>query len=152
MRETIVFTGRLEHGELARVLPSAEEVIVPSMFPEAFGMVAAEGAAVGALPICAAHSGLAEVTSILGEALQPAVRELLTFERGMRAVEDLAAAMNGWLDLDERVRESARAALVRTASDRFGWEAVAETVTEAARGRTTRLERVPGAVPFSPTV
>jgi len=70
----------------------------------------------------------------------------------MRAVEDLAAAMNGWLDLDERVRESARAALVRTASDRFGWEAVAETVTEAARGRTTRLERVPGAVPFSPTV
>jgi len=152
MRETIVFTGRLEHGELARVLPSAEEVIVPSMFPEAFGMVAAEGAAVGALPICAAHSGLAEVTSILGEALQPAVRELLTFERGMRAVEDLAAAMNGWLDLDERVRESARAALVRTASDRFGWEAVAETVTESARGRTTRLERVPGAVPFSPTV
>ena len=53
MRETIVFTGRLEHGELARLLPAAEEVIVPSMFPEAFGMVAAEGAAVGALPICA---------------------------------------------------------------------------------------------------
>src|ERR687888_524874 len=100
MRETIVFTGRLEHGELARLLPAAEEVVVPSMFPEAFGMVAAEGAASGALPICAAHSGLAEVTSILGETLPPAVRELLTFERGMRAVEDLAAAMNGWLDLD----------------------------------------------------
>ena len=79
MREKIVFTGRLEHGELAKLLPAAEEVIVPSMFPEAFGMVAAEGAATGALPICAAHSGLAEVTSILGERLPPSVRELLTF-------------------------------------------------------------------------
>ena len=53
MRETIAFTGRLDHGELARVLPAAEAVVVPSMFPEAFGMVAAEAAACGALPVCA---------------------------------------------------------------------------------------------------
>jgi glycosyltransferase involved in cell wall biosynthesis len=149
MRETIVFTGRLEHGELARLLPAAEEVVVPSMFPEAFGMVAAEAAASGALPICAGHSGLAEVTSILGERLPPRVRELLTFERGMRAVEDLGYAMNEWLQVDERLRASARAALVRTSDERFGWEAVAETVLLAAQGRTTRLEQVPGAVPFA---
>jgi glycosyltransferase involved in cell wall biosynthesis len=150
MRETIVFTGRLEHGELARLLPAAEEVIVPSMFPEAFGMVAAEAAAVGALPICAAHSGLAEVTSILGEKLPARVRELLTFERGMRAVDDLGLAMNEWLELDDRTRHSARATLVKAATDEFGWEAVAETVMAASQGRTTRLEPVPGAVPFSP--
>jgi glycosyltransferase involved in cell wall biosynthesis len=149
MRETIVFTGRLEHGELARLLPAAEEVIVPSMFPEAFGMVAAEAAASGALPICAGHSGLAEVTSILGERLPPRVRELLTFERGMRAVEDLGYAMNEWLQLDDRLRASARSALVRTADERFGWEGVAETVLSASIGRTTRLEPVPGAVPFA---
>jgi glycosyltransferase involved in cell wall biosynthesis len=152
MRESIVFTGRLEHGELAKLLPAAEEVVVPSMFPEAFGMVAAEGAASGALPICAAHSGLAEVTSILGEKLPPSVRELLTFERGMRAVDDLATVMNDWLDLDDRIKQSARTTLARTAAECFGWEAVAETVTSAAAGRTTRLEPVPGSVPFSPAV
>lgn len=151
MRDTIVFTGRLEHGELARLLPAAEEVVVPSMFPEAFGMVAAEGAASGALPICANHSGLAEVASILGERLPPAVRELLTFERGMRSVEDLGFAMNEWLQLDERIRASGRAGLVRTAQDHFGWESVAETVLAASQGRTTRLEPVPGTVPFAPT-
>jgi glycosyltransferase involved in cell wall biosynthesis len=124
--------------------------VVPSMFPEAFGMVAAEGAAVGALPICAAHSGLAEVTSILGEKLPARVRELLTFERGMRAVDDLARAMNEWLELDDRTRQSARSTLARTAADEFGWEAVAETVIAASQGRTTRLEPVPGTVPFSP--
>ena len=149
MRASIVFTGRLDHGELARVLPSAEEIIVPSMFPEAFGMVAAEGAACGVLPICAAHSGLAEVTSILGEKLPPQVRQLLTFERGMHAVEDLAAAMTGWLDLDERLRVSGRTGLADTAAGRFGWEAVAENVVNAARGRTAVLEPVPGEVPFS---
>ena len=152
MRETIVFTGRLEHGELARLLPAVDEVIVPSMFPEAFGMVAAEAAACGALPICAAHSGLAEVTGILGERLPPSVRELLTFERGMRAVEDLGYAMNEWLQLDERLRSSAREALARTSEEHFGWESVAETVMSAACGRTTRLDPVPGTVPFAPTV
>ena len=112
-------------------------------------MVAAEGAACGAFPICAAHSGLAEVASILGERLPPTVRELLTFERGMRAVEDLAFAMIEWLGLDERLRSPARAALVATAQQHFGWESVAETVMAAAQGRTTRLDPVPGTVPFA---
>ena len=42
---------------------------MPSTFPEAFGMVAAEAAACGALPLSAAHSGLAEVTTTLAGAL-----------------------------------------------------------------------------------
>jgi glycosyltransferase involved in cell wall biosynthesis len=149
MRRSIVFTGRLGHGELGHLLPCTEAVVMPSMFPEAFGMVAAEGAASGALPISAGHSGLAEVAAILGEKLPLQVRSLLTFERGMRAVEDLAQAITGWLDLDTRMQASARAALARTAADRFGWEAVAENVVSAAKGRTAVLESVPGAVPFA---
>jgi glycosyltransferase involved in cell wall biosynthesis len=149
MRRSIVFTGRLDHGELGRLLPSMEAVVMPSMFPEAFGMVAAEAAACGALPISAGHSGLAEVAAILGEKLPLQVRALLTFERGMRAVEDLAQSITGWLDLDPRIRATSRAALARTAADRFGWEAVANSVVNAAQGRTAVLEPVPGAVPFA---
>ena len=37
------FAGRLEHAELAELLPTCEALVVPSTFPEAFGMVAAEG-------------------------------------------------------------------------------------------------------------
>ena len=133
MRRSIVFTGRLDHGELGHLLPCTEAVVMPSMFPEAFGMVAAEAAASGALPISAGHSGLAEVAAILGEKLPLQVRSLLTFERGMRAVEDLAQAIIGWLELDPRMRASARAALARTAADRFGWEAVAQSVIAAAQ-------------------
>ena len=63
--ERVVFTGRLDHDELAELLPACEALVVPSTFPEAFGMVAAEAAACGVLPISAAHSGLAEVSGAL---------------------------------------------------------------------------------------
>jgi glycosyltransferase involved in cell wall biosynthesis len=82
IRESVVFTGRLEHGELARILPATEAVVVPSMFPEAFGMVAAEAAACGALPVCAAHSGLAEVAEALEPAYPEDLRHLAAFETG----------------------------------------------------------------------
>jgi glycosyltransferase involved in cell wall biosynthesis len=48
--ERVVLTGRLEHEELAPLLAACEAQVVPSTFPEAFGMVAAEAAACGALP------------------------------------------------------------------------------------------------------
>jgi glycosyltransferase involved in cell wall biosynthesis len=150
IHESIVFTGRLEHGDLARLLPAAEAVVVPSMFPEAFGMVAAEAAACGALPVCAAHSGLAEVAAVLGERLPLEVRSLLTFERGMRAVEGIADALCGWLSLSEETRALAHARLAETAREHFGWEKVAEGVLAGARGQLELLERVGARVPFAP--
>lgn len=144
LRESVVFTGRLDHGDLSRLLPAAQAVVVPSMFPEAFGMVAAEGAACGALPVCAAHSGLAEVAAILAENLSPDVRKLLTFERGMRSVDGIAYAVNEWLGMDAKQRDAAREQLARTAQEHFGWERVAEGVIAAAQGRLDLLEAPAG--------
>src|SRR5690348_9264833 len=56
-----LFTGPLEHRHLVHLLPLADVTVVPSIFPEAFGMVAAEAAAAGSLPLVARHSGLAEI-------------------------------------------------------------------------------------------
>ena len=50
MHERVVFTGRLVHEELADLLPVCEALVVPSTFPEAYGMVAAEAACCGTLP------------------------------------------------------------------------------------------------------
>ena len=73
--------------------------MVPSTFPEAFGMVAAEAAACGALPLSASHSGLAEVTATLRRRLRAELRPLLSFERGPGAVEEIAAKLIRWLSL-----------------------------------------------------
>ena len=59
---SVEFVGRLEHDEVAALLPHAEALVMPSTFPEAFGMVAVEAAACGALPVSAGHSGMLEVS------------------------------------------------------------------------------------------
>ena len=94
------FTGRLEHSDLPDLLPACEAQVVPSTFPEAFGMVAVEAAACGALPLSASHSGLAEVTAVLREAVDEDLRPLLEFERGPNAVHEIAEKLVGWLTLD----------------------------------------------------
>jgi glycosyltransferase involved in cell wall biosynthesis len=138
------FTGRLEHTDLPSVLPAFTAQVVPSTFPEAFGMVAAEAACCGALPLSAAHSGLAEVSTVLADALAPELRPLLSFERGRSAVRDIAERLIDWLELPAAEREGAEAALSEIARRRFGWEGVANGVIAAAHGRLDELPR-PGA-------
>lgn len=130
--ETVVLTGRLEHGELPGLLAACQALVVPSTFPEAFGMVSVEAAACGVLPVSASHSGLAEVAISLRQALPEPARGLTSFPLGPRAVWDLAERVLGWLRLDGDVREAARAALVEVAVGRYSWQGVAEGVLAAA--------------------
>ncbi|HEV3377539.1 MAG TPA: glycosyltransferase family 4 protein [Thermoleophilaceae bacterium] len=129
----IHFTGRLEHDDLPALLPACEAQVMPSTFPEAFGMVAAEAAACGVLPLSAAHSGMAEVTATLAPALPQELRPLLSFEVGPRAVEEIAEKLVTWLTLDPGERRRARSALAAEAARRYSWESVAEGVIAAAR-------------------
>ena len=137
--ERVVFTGRLEHGDLPDLLPACQAQVVPSTFPEAFGMVAAEAAACGALPLSAAHSGLAEVSTTLAEALERDLRGLLSFEVGPGAVEAIAERLVRWLTLPPGQRARAAASLADLARRTYGWESVGEGVIAAAEGRLEAL-------------
>lgn len=128
----VVWTGRLDHGELADLLPAAEAIVVPSTFPEAFGMVAAEGAACGALPVVARHSGLAEVSEALAADVPESVRPWLSFEVGPDSVVELASCLAGWLTAPEAVRAATREAIVAVARERWSWDGVARTLLSAA--------------------
>ena len=132
--ERIHFTGRLEHDDLPDLLPAVEAQVMPSTFPESFGMVAAEAAACGALPLSANHSGMAEVTATLAPALPPELRPLMSFEVGPGAVREIAEKLVTWLTLDPEERERARDALAADAARQYSWESVAEGVIEAASG------------------
>ena len=143
------FTGRLEHDTLPLLLPAFEAQVVPSTFPEAFGMVAAEAASCGALPVSAAHSGLAEVTAVLAPALDEQLRELLSFARGPDAVPELADRLVRWLSLEPAERSRASRALADLAHSRFSWESVAQGVVAAAQGRVGELPRVPSDIDAS---
>jgi glycosyltransferase involved in cell wall biosynthesis len=104
----VVVVGRLEHAELVDLLPACEAQVVPSTFPEAFGMVAAEAAACGVLPVSAGHSGLAEVTAQLREVVPAEAAAWLSFDVGPDAVRELADDLVGWLEAGEGLRATTR--------------------------------------------
>jgi glycosyltransferase involved in cell wall biosynthesis len=139
MAASVELVGRLEHDEVADLLPDVEALVMPSTFPEAFGMVAAEAAACGALPVSAGHSGMLEVSRKLAEALAPEAAGLTSFAVEKGAVEGIAGRLNDWLALPEEQRAMAREALVSTAHRLWSWEGVARGVIAASRGELDRL-------------
>ncbi|MEZ5077452.1 MAG: glycosyltransferase family 4 protein [Solirubrobacterales bacterium] len=132
---SVAFLGRLEHDRVAELLPRAEALVMPSTFPEAFGMVAAEAAACGALPVSAGHSGMLEVSRQLAADLPLEAAGLVSFPVELGAVEAIAARVNAWLDLPEPARAAARESLVGTVGRLWSWEGVARGVLSAAVGK-----------------
>jgi glycosyltransferase involved in cell wall biosynthesis len=122
-----LFTGALEHRHLAHLLPLCDAAVVPSIFPEAFGMVAAEAAAAGVPPVVANHSGLAEVGAGIAAEYPPALARLTTFPSGDAAV--LRERLRELLSLPERkeLGLAARAAVERN----WSWKRVSERLLSA---------------------
>jgi glycosyltransferase involved in cell wall biosynthesis len=129
--ERVLFTGPLEHRHLVHLLALADACVVPSIFPEAFGMVAAEAAAAGCPPLVARHSGLAEVAEGL-EAEYPAeLRQLAAFEPG--DVDDLRGKLSALLSLTPADRDAIRESARRAALERWSWASVTDRLLELGR-------------------
>ena len=125
LEDSVEFVGPLYHEALAKLLPAADVGVVPSIFPETFGLVAAELAASGVVPFVADHSGLREAGEIIGRGLP------LDLRVGMDGFEDnLALALTDYLQLpeDERCRCGE---IVRSNSvEHLSWETLAERLVE----------------------
>ena len=119
----VLFTGPLEHRHLVHLLALADVAVVPSIFPEAFGMVAAEAAAAGCPPIVANHSGLAEVARGLEEDYPPGRSGLASFPNGDAVA--LRSRLEDVLALRGDEREALRAAARNAAVERWSWTSVA---------------------------
>ena len=125
-----LFTGPLEHRHLRHLLALADACVVPSIFPEAFGMVAAEAAAAGCPPVVARHSGLAEVAAGLEEALPAELGRLVSFPTAdATALHERLATLLG-LGPDERA--TLRATVRRVVEERWSWAGVAARLLDAS--------------------
>jgi glycosyltransferase involved in cell wall biosynthesis len=124
-----LFTGPFEHRHLVHLLPLADVSVVPSVFPEAFGMVAAEAAATGTPPLVAYHSGLAEVAARLAEAYPPELAHLTSFARGDAG--DLRAKLKALLMLSPEQRRDLGLTAREVVVEHWSWTGVAERLLEA---------------------
>jgi glycosyltransferase involved in cell wall biosynthesis len=118
-----LFTGPLEHRHLVQLIPLADVVVVPSIFPEAFGMVAAEAAAAGCPPLVARHSGLEEIARGLEQAYPEEHGQLAGFVAGDSL--DLADRLHELLALPAPRRRALGEAARRVAVERWSWAGVA---------------------------
>src|SRR5204862_1528449 len=118
-----LFTGPLEHRHLVHLIPLCEVTVVPSIFPEAFGMVAAEAAAGGSLPLVARHSGLAEVAEGVAAEYPADLQPLASFETGNAS--DLDQKLSALLALPPERHQELAAAARRAVVERWSWERVA---------------------------
>lgn len=139
MRESVVFLGRIDHDVLAPIVPAADCQVVPSTFPEAFGMVAAEAAACGVPPICAGHSGLLEVAQRLERNLSGVAASILTFRVTDSAVEQIAARIRTAFGLSDFRRTDLSVRLVQTTVEEFSWDGVARNLVAAGTGQDELL-------------
>jgi glycosyltransferase involved in cell wall biosynthesis len=130
--DRVLFTGPLEHRHLAHLWPLAHVSVVPSIFPEAFGMVAAEAASCGSLPLVAHHSGLAEIAAGLAAEYPPSYRHLAAFAKG--DVDDLTGKLGELLALPRERWLQLSAAARRAAVRRWSWQRVADEILHAMAG------------------
>jgi glycosyltransferase involved in cell wall biosynthesis len=129
--QPVLFTGPLEHRHLVYLLALADACVVPSIFPEAFGMVAAEAAAAGCPPLVARHSGLAEIAEGVEERYPPEFRHLAAFASG--DASDLRRKLSELLTLGPVERADLRACARRAAVERWSWASVADQLLELGR-------------------
>jgi len=140
------FVGRIEHADVSELMGASRALVVPSTFPEAYGMVAAEAACCGSVPVSAAHSGLAEVTAVLRPAVSADLRSVLSFQLGPDVVAEIADDLARWLTLSADTPgtwRQATASLRDVARAGFGWPDIANGVAAAAHGELGELPQVP---------
>jgi glycosyltransferase involved in cell wall biosynthesis len=129
----VLFTGPLEHRHLQHLWPLADVSVTPSVFPEAFGMVAAEAASCGSPPLVARHSGLAEVAAGLEAQYPERFRHLASFERGDTA--DLTAKLQELLALPHEEWLHVSRAARRAAEQLWSWQTVGDRILQTGTGQ-----------------
>ncbi|MDQ3987280.1 MAG: glycosyltransferase family 4 protein [Actinomycetota bacterium] len=121
--------GRLDHGPLSKRLPEFDVLVVPSVVPEAFGMVAAEAAACAVLPVVPSHSGIGEVGAAIEEAFdRPG---WLTYDPA-DPIRGIAGVLDRLLEMTPGERFELGLAAAELARERWSWEHVADQLLELA--------------------
>lgn len=125
--------GRLEHEPLSKVLPHWDLLVVPSIVPEAFGMVAAEAAACGVIPVVPRHSGIGEIGATLEAEL--GAEGILTFDPGDPIV-DQARTVQRLLSMPDKEVTAMRETVTSVARRLWTWKRTATRLLELATKST----------------
>ena len=130
LAEHINFTGYVDHDSLAKLLPCADLAVATSIFPEAFGMVAAEALSSGVMPVQTHHSGFIDVINVVKEHFRDSFRGLKRLDLDEMLVPNLANNITVFLEYFSHMSDDERANIrqhcARLAKENFSWASIAE--------------------------
>ncbi len=139
MRDRVVFTGFLPHEVLADLIAVADITLAPSIFPEAFGLVAIEALASGIIPMQTNHSAFSEIIDMYKQLFrhlfpQGGLRRLLLNEElTLNMANNMKLFLRLYASLDDvqrsEIRRQARASALP-----FSWSNMASCYAALAGG------------------
>lgn len=125
-----VWTGFLGHNHLKNLIACADITVAASIFPEAFGLVAAEALAAGIIPVQTNHSGFTEVIYRYFDEFRDIFDQckLPPLSLNDQLVLNLAAYILFLLDyydgLNGKERQQLRERARKISVDNYAWESV----------------------------
>ena len=130
IKSTIIFTGFLKHEYLKTLIACADVTVAPSVFPEAFGLVAVESLAAGVIPVQTNHSGFAEVIGKYVEEFSDLFDErkleqlCLNENLTLNIADCINELLEYYKEMDENEKQSMRERARKVSIDNYSWEAM----------------------------
>jgi glycosyltransferase involved in cell wall biosynthesis len=130
LRENVLFTGIISHKHLVQLLPAVDVQIAPSVFPEAFGMVAIEAMACGVSPILTYQSAFKEIFNELKEQIKEYQIPLKQVNLDSNASRNIAFNVNQYLESKVQFEKEGKTSaykedLRRLVVENYSWEGIA---------------------------
>ena len=130
IEQRIIFTGFLPHEYLRDLIALSDITLAPSIFPEAFGLVAVEALASGVIPMQTNHSAFTEIVNQYKEVFRYLFPEggLRTLVLDENLVLNIAGNMNMFMNLYAGLDAERRQEIRRRAREKaleFSWETMA---------------------------
>ena len=118
-----------DQKQLVNLLPAMDVLIAPSVFPEAFGMVAIEAASCGVYPVLTYQSAFREIGDQIRELVDGRVH-IDNVELNANASDNIANNTNAYLKTRDNMSESQliafKESLRKLVVDNYSWEGIAE--------------------------
>ena len=132
LRDAIIFTGIIDHANLKYILPCSDVLVAPSVFPEAFGMVAIEALACGVLPIVTYQSAFKEIADVVKTHLAPYDLALANVPLSADACLNIAQNVITCLAFQQQMQSAGRLQAFKQtlrdiATTHYSWSRIAAT-------------------------
>ncbi len=131
IRNNITFTGIAAHKELVELIPAMNSLIAPSVFPEAFGMVAIEAMACGVYPVLTYQSAFTEISDEVIDNLEGYDLEIEKVILDRFASENIAKNIINYFSYTKELEElnelgTFKAVLRDVVLRNYSWEGIAQ--------------------------